>query len=114
MVVGWKPGTSDVPWGASTGQHEALELRDTASSRYGKKGTLTAVRHVNEDLAKAVVDWSFEDVKALDTALMALDGTSQKSKMGANAILGVSLAFAHAVAHSQKRPLFLVINEWMG
>lgn len=107
-------GRAMVPSGASKGQHEALELRDTDSPRFGKKGTLAAVRHVNQEIAKLVVGRSFEDVKSLDQAMIQLDGTAQKSHLGANAVLGVSLAFAHAIAHSQKRPLFLVLNEWMG
>ena len=107
-------GRAMVPSGASKGQREALELRDGDKKRFLGKGVLTAVRNVNETIAAAVTGKTWSDVMALDRAVLELDGTAQKSKLGANAMLGVSLAFANAVAVSQKRPLFLVMNEWMG
>lgn len=106
-------GRAIVPSGASTGKHEALELRDGNKSRYLGKGVLKAVCNINEVLAQFMTGQSFETVYDLDKKMNEIDGTEQKSKLGANAILGVSLAFSHAVAASQKRPLFLVINEWM-
>jgi len=107
-------GRALVPSGASKGQHEALELRDGDPNRYLGKGTLKAVRNVNETLANLVKGKSFRNVQELDTLMLEADGTSQKSKLGANAILGVSLAYVNAVAISQKRPLYLVLNEMMG
>lgn len=107
-------GRGMVPSGASTGEHEALELRDKDKSRYLGKGVLKAVKNVNETIAAALKGKNFSDVTSLDKVMLDMDGTAQKSKLGANAILGVSLAYANAVAKSQKRPLFFVINEWMG
>lgn len=107
-------GRAIVPSGASKGAHEALELRDGDPQRYLGLGTLSAVRNVNEVIGKAIKGMGFPDVQALDSRLLELDGTQQKSKLGANAILGVSLAFIHAVADSQKRPLYVLINEMMG
>lgn len=107
-------GRAIVPSGASTGQHEALELRDGDKKRYLGKGTLKAVSNVNEAIAKALKGKSFAQVKDLDRVLLDVDGTPQKGNLGANAILGTSLAFVQAVALSEKRPLFLVINEMMG
>lgn len=106
-------GRAIVPSGASTGKHEALELRDGDKSRYLGKGVLKALSNINEILAKTIQGQSFSSVYDLDSKMNEIDGTPQKSNLGANAILGVSLAFAHAVSASQKRPLFLVINEWM-
>src|SRR5689334_19380868 len=80
-------GRAAVPSGASTGEREALELRDGDRSRYGGKGVLTAVAHVNGEIARAVVDREV-DQRALDAALIALDGTPAKSRLGANALLG--------------------------
>lgn len=91
-------GRAIVPSGASTGAHEALELRDGDQSRYLGKGVLKAVSHVNGEIAKAFVGKSFDGIEALDKALIELDGTPNKSKFGANAILGVSLAWAKAQA----------------
>ncbi len=98
-------GRAAVPSGASTGSHEALELRDGDKKRYGGKGVLKAVTNVNTILAKALKgkDW---DQKTLDEKMIAVDGTETKSKLGANAILGVSLAFARAVASQQKVPIW--------
>lgn len=103
-----------VPSGASKGQHEALELRDGDKKRFLGKGVLTAVRHVNETLKPALVGKSFAEPAQLDKLLLALDGTPQKSKLGANTILGVSLAFAKALAGSEKRPVWVSWAEKMG
>jgi enolase len=93
-------GRAAVPSGASTGIHEALELRDGDKSRYGGKGTLKAVDHVNNEIAEAIIGLDGLDQSAVDQAMLALDGTPNKSKLGANAILGVSLAVARAAADS--------------
>lgn len=103
-----------VPSGASKGQHEALELRDGDKKRFLGKGVLTAVAHVNDTLKPALVGKAFAEPAQLDKLLLALDGTPQKSKLGANTILGVSLAFAKALAVSEKRPLWVSLNERMG
>jgi len=107
-------GRAIVPSGASTGEHEALELRDGDPKRFLGKGTLKAVKHVNENLARVLQGKSFHSVRGVDQATLVADGTPQKEKLGANALLGVSLAFVHAVAHHQKKPLFVVINEMLG
>jgi enolase len=104
-------GTAAVPSGASTGQHEAVELRDGDKSRYGGKGVLKAVANVNDEIAQAVKGLSATDQPALDRKLIALDGTPNKSRLGANAILGVSLATAHAVALSAEMPLYLYLGQ---
>jgi enolase len=98
-------GRSAVPSGASTGSHEALELRDGDKKRYLGKGVLKAVANVNTILAKSLKGKSWNQ-KTLDAKMIELDGTKTKSKLGANAILGISLAFAHATAKSQKIPLY--------
>ncbi len=98
-------GRAIVPSGASTGSFEAVELRD-GESRYGGKGVLTAVRHVNEIIAPALLDEDAEDQRAIDHLLLDLDGTDNKSKLGANATLGVSMAVARAAADSLGIPLF--------
>jgi enolase len=99
-------GRAAVPSGASTGVHEALELRDGDKARYGGKGTLKAVEHVNKDIADAVIGLEGLGQRAVDHAMLALDGTPNKSKLGANAILGVSLAVARAAADSVGLPLY--------
>ena len=99
-------GRAAVPSGASTGVHEALELRDGDKSRYGGKGTLKAVEHVNKEIAEAIVGLDALDQSAVDHAMLALDGTPNKSKLGANAILGVSLAVARAAADWVGLPLY--------
>ena len=99
-------GRASVPSGASTGEHEALELRDGDSKRYGGKGVLKAVGNVNAVIAKKIAGKSFAGQEALDRALIELDGTPTKAKLGANAILGVSLAFAKAGAAERSLPLF--------
>lgn len=99
-------GRAAVPSGASTGTHEALELRDTAKSRYGGKGVQRAVAHVHGPIARALKGCEATNQAALDRRLCELDGTPNKSRLGANAILGVSLAVAKAVANSRKLPLY--------
>jgi len=103
-------GRAAVPSGASTGIHEALELRDGDKKRYGGKGTLKAVENVNEIIADALFGWDATDQKAIDTELITIDGTPNKSKLGANAILGVSLAVAKAAANSLSLPLYRYIG----
>ncbi|HMM57791.1 MAG TPA: phosphopyruvate hydratase [Rudaea sp.] len=103
-------GRAAVPSGASTGSREAVELRDGDKARYGGKGVRNAVVNVNGAIASALKGFNSADQKGLDAKLIALDGTSNKGKLGANAILGVSLANAHAVAASKKLPLWKYIN----
>ena len=99
-------GRAAVPSGASTGAHEALELRDGDAARYGGKGVLKAAANVNGRIATAVTGLSAYDQRALDQAMVALDGTPDKSNLGANAILGVSLSDARAAASSLGLPLY--------
>ncbi len=103
-------GRAAVPSGASTGIHEALELRDGDKSRYGGKGTLKAVEHVNNEIAEELVGMDAVEQKAIDQAMIALDGTPNKSKFGANAILGTSLAVAKAAANALGLPLYRYIG----
>ncbi|WBO21256.1 phosphopyruvate hydratase [Sphingomonas abietis] len=103
-------GRAAVPSGASTGAHEAVEKRDGDKSRYSGKGVLKAVKAVNEKIAKALVDYEAEDQAEIDAAMIALDGTENKSKLGANAILGVSLAVAKAAADSRGLPLYRYVG----
>jgi enolase len=93
-------GRAIVPSGASTGVHEAWEKRDGDKARYGGKGTLQAVEAVNTEIAEAIEGWDPTDQIGIDQAMITLDGTENKSRLGANAILGVSLAVAHAAASS--------------
>jgi enolase len=104
-------GKAAVPSGASTGEHEAVELRDGDASRYGGKGVLKAATFVNHELSDLLKGFSIFDQKKIDLALMACDGTSNKSRLGANAILGVSLAVAHAAAAAKKLPLYRYLSE---
>lgn len=99
-------GRFAVPSGASTGAHEAVELRDGDKKRYGGKGVLKAVEHVNEELAAAVVGLDALDQIAVDRVMCEADGTPNKEKLGANAILGVSLAVARAAAVASELPLY--------
>lgn len=103
-------GRAAVPSGASTGAHEAVELRDNDKSRYGGKGVLTAVRNVNEVVAQEILGLEAQEQRILDQTLIALDGTPNKSKLGANAILGVSLSVAKAAASSADLPLYRYIG----
>ena len=99
-------GRAAVPSGASTGANEALELRDGDKKRYLGKGTLKAVKNVNTLIAKAIVGMDARDQAAVDAAMIALDGTETKSKLGANAMLGVSMAVARAAAATLEIPLY--------
>ena len=103
-------GRAAVPSGASTGAREALELRDGDMNRYLGKGVLTAIANVNEVLAPELLGMDALDQVAVDNAMIALDGTESKSKLGANAILGVSLAVAQAVANSLGLPLYRYVG----
>ncbi len=107
-------GRSAVPSGASTGTHEALELRDGDPKRYGGKGVLKAVSNITREIAPAVQGMSALDQEALDRKLIHLDGTPNKARLGANAILAVSMAAAHAAAASQKLPLYRHIGQSLG
>ena len=103
-------GRASVPSGASTGEHEALELRDGDKKRYGGKGVLKAVENVNKVIAPALVGYSALEQRAIDHQMLALDGTKTKSNLGANAILGVSLAVAKAAAEYLDIPLYRYIG----
>ena len=105
-LVGGALGRAAVPSGASTGANEALELRDGDAKRYLGKGTLKAVKNVNGPIAKALVGMDARDQKAVDDAMLKLDGTETKSKLGANAMLGVSMAVARAAANALEIPLY--------
>jgi enolase len=105
-------GWAAVPSGASTGKHEAVELRDGDIKRYGGAGVLKAVTNVNEAIAKAVVGIDVEDQAKLDRTMIELDGTENKAKLGANAILSVSLSAARAEAASEKKPLYVYLSKF--
>ena len=107
-------GRALVPSGASTGVHEALELRDGDKSRYLGKGTLKAVENVNTTIANAIQGQTFENFRKLDETLITLDGTANKSKLGANAILGVSMAFVVACAQTEKKWVYEYLGEGKG
>ncbi len=102
-------GIAGVPSGASTGVHEAHELRD-GGDRYQGKGVLEAVKHVNNEIADKIVGFEADDQRVIDQTLIELDGTENKSKLGANAILGVSMAVAKAAAESSNLPLYRYIG----
>src|ERR1700757_185983 len=99
-------GRAAVPSGASTGEHEALELRDADKSKYLGKGVLKAVAHVNGEIAKAVAGFDASDQRTLDRRMIEADGTPNKSKLGANAILAVSMAAARAAGVSAGQTLY--------
>ncbi len=99
-------GKAAVPSGASTGEHEATELRDKDPHRYGGKGVLKAISSVNKELFPLLKGFSIFDQETLDKAMIQCDGTPNKSRLGANAILGVSLAACHAAAAAKKQPLY--------
>ncbi|MEI8321912.1 MAG: phosphopyruvate hydratase [Actinomycetes bacterium] len=103
-------GRAMVPSGASTGEHEAVELRDQDPKRYSGKGVLNAVHHVNTEIQQALIGSDALDQRAIDYQLIDLDGTENKGRLGANAILGVSLAVAHAAADELALPLFRSIG----
>ena len=98
-------GRAAVPSGASTGEFEAVELRDGDKSRYLGKGVLKAVANINKIIAPALLGKNVFDQEALDRQMLALDGTHNQAKLGANAILGVSLAIAHAAANENRIPI---------
>jgi enolase len=99
-------GRAAVPSGASTGVHEALELRDGDRARYGGKGVLKAIEHVNQEIADALIGMDALDQAAVDQVMLELDGTPNKAELGANAILGVSMAVARAAAEEVGLPLY--------
>ncbi len=107
-------GRAAVPSGASTGSREALELRDGDKKRYIGKGVLKAIQHINADIASRFVGKKFNSQLELDESLLQLDGTNNKAKLGANAILGVSMAFARACAQSSKTPLYAWLSKLYG
>ncbi|MCC7124733.1 MAG: phosphopyruvate hydratase [Acidobacteria bacterium] len=113
-LEGGARGRAGVPSGASTGEREALELRDGDKARYLGKGVTKAVGHVNGEIRKAVVGRAFESLRALDEAMIALDGSPTKSRLGANAILGVSMAALKAEAAAQGKPLHAHIATLAG
>src|SRR5882672_9442706 len=113
LSAGTAFGRAAVPSGASTGEREALELRDGDKSRYGGKGVRKAVANVNGEIAKALEGRDFTQ-RALDEAMIALDGTAMKSRLGANALLGVSMAAARAEAAAKRIPLYRHIGELSG
>ncbi|HRN16429.1 MAG TPA: phosphopyruvate hydratase, partial [Xylanibacter oryzae] len=103
-------GRASVPSGASTGENEALELRDGDKTRFGGKGVTKAVENVNGKIADAIIGMSALEQRAIDKKMIQLDGTATKSNLGANAILGVSLAVAHAAANYLGLPLYRYIG----
>ncbi|MBU0614114.1 phosphopyruvate hydratase, partial [Patescibacteria group bacterium] len=104
-------GSASVPSGASTGIHEALELRDGDKNRYGGKGVLKAVENVNTKILKELKGTSIFDLQKIDNKMKILDGTENKRRLGANAILGVSMACAHAGARRIRRPLYAYLRD---
>src|SRR6266436_4123546 len=106
ILEGGALGRAAVPSGASTGEHEAWELRDDDKKRYGGKGVLKAVANVNDTIAAAIKDWDARDQAKIDNKLIELDGSPNKKNLGANALLGVSLAVAHAASAAENLPLF--------
>lgn len=105
-LAGGVQGTASVPSGASTGAHEAVELRDGAPSRYGGKGVRKAVEHVRTELNQALQGWDVREQTRLDRAMIELDGTENKGRFGANAMLSVSLAAARTAALAAGLPLY--------
>ena len=106
MLDGGAVGRAAVPSGASTGEHEALELRDGDKKRYLGKGVLKAVASVNDEIADAIIGFDAADLRGIDQTMLEIDGTKTKSKLGANAILGVSMAVAKAAAMQLGQPLY--------
>lgn len=104
-------GIAGVPSGASTGSREALELRDGDKSRFGGKGVTKAVAHVNEKIAPALKGKSIDNLRDLDKVMIDLDGSENKDVLGANAILGVSLALAHAKANAEGKGLYEILGD---
>src|SRR6516165_5536134 len=112
LLEGGAFGRAAVPSGASTGAHEALELRDADKSKYLGKGVLKAVANANRELAKAVTGSDAADQRSLDHKMIALDGTPTKARLGANAILAISMAAARAAALSLKQPLYKYLSRY--
>jgi enolase len=112
VLEGGALGRGAVPSGASTGEHEALELRDGDKSKYLGKGTLKAVANANGEIAKAVTGMDAADQRALDKKMIDLDGTPTKSRLGANAILAVSMAAARAASVALKQPLYKYLSQY--
>src|ERR687894_1248128 len=110
MLAGGEVGRAAVPSGASTGEHEAVELRDGDKRRYLGKGVSKAVAHVNEEIMRELVGLDALDQAEVDAALIALDGTPTKSRLGANALLAVSLATARAAATYLEIPLYRYVG----
>ena len=104
-------GSAISPSGASTGEREAVELRDGDKSRYNGKGVLNAVNNINSVISKNITRKTFENQKSLDEFLINLDGTDNKAKLGANAILAVSIAFARANAQAKSIPLYRQLSD---
>ncbi|MBI4435544.1 phosphopyruvate hydratase, partial [Candidatus Uhrbacteria bacterium] len=111
LLKGGISGSASVPSGASTGSHEALELRDGDTKRYHGKGVLKAIQNVHKKIAPKLIGMNVTRQRDIDAAMMELDGTMNKSRLGANAILGVSLACAHAAARAKKMPLYAYIRQ---
>src|SRR5262249_46818454 len=105
-------GRAAVPSGASTGEHEAVELRDGDKAKYLGKGTLKAVANTNNEIAKAVAGFDAADQRGLDHKMISLDGTPTKARLGANAILAVSMAAARAAARALKQPLYKYLSRY--
>jgi enolase len=112
ILDGGALGRAAVPSGASTGEHEALELRDSDKSKYLGKGVLKAVANANNEIAKAISGLDAADQRALDHKMISLDGTPTKSRLGANAILAVSMAAARAAAVALKQPLYKYLSRY--
>ena len=106
LLIGGATGVASVPSGASTGAHEAVELRDGDKKRFGGKGVLNAVNNVNESISDSIIGLDALDQSTIDEVMISQDGTPNKAKYGANAILGVSLAVAKAAANAQGQPLY--------
>jgi enolase len=109
-LLGGAWGRAAVPSGASTGVHEALELRDSDKSMYGGKSVLQAVANVNDIIAEELFGWDATEQMAIDARMLEMDGTPNKANLGANAILGVSLAVAHAAANALQLPLYRYVG----
>src|SRR6185369_9196903 len=107
-------GRASVPSGASTGEHEAVELRDGDKKRYGGKGVLKAVENVNTVLQQALLGHDPRDQAGIDRKMIELDGTDTKSRLGANALLAISLANAHAAATDSRLPLYKYLGQSIG
>ncbi|MBU1131589.1 phosphopyruvate hydratase [Patescibacteria group bacterium] len=112
VEVGEQKASAKVPSGASTGRYEALELRDGDASRYGGKGVLRAVENVNNVIKQALTGFEVEKLAQIDQRMITLDGTENKSRLGANAILGVSLACARAASQVNNQPLYKFIRDY--